>query len=112
MPLRHVLLRARSTTSTLASKSIDRDGEEARVFVRLFYLDRVQVCVEARISSMPRVKHQFLKGKTYSQKRRPVRVCQHDLLSLSFLFAAADCGTGIHRMICRSGGAGVWQRVG
>jgi hypothetical protein len=57
MPLRHVLLRARSTTPTLASKSIDRDGEEARVFIRLFYLDRVQVYVEARISSVPHVKH-------------------------------------------------------
>lgn len=42
MPLRGVLLRARGRTPSLTSEGIDGEGEEARVFVRLLYLDGIQ----------------------------------------------------------------------
>jgi hypothetical protein len=35
----------------LASKRVDRDGEQARVFVCLFYLDSVQFCAAFRSGS-------------------------------------------------------------
>lgn len=43
MPLRHVLLRTRSSTSILSAESIHCEGEEAWVLKCLLYLDGIEV---------------------------------------------------------------------
>jgi hypothetical protein len=55
MPLRHILLWAGPCSSILTPNAIDSEGEEAWVLVRLFYLDRIEICTRAMVSLEQRV---------------------------------------------------------